>query len=206
MHAAIVVTSMAPSWPLLVATHVLAFAAGAFAVHWMTAPAVRWMTEHMGNTPAGDPTPTTPEDHVMPNRLPRSTRFVIYLLVASIVVVGIGVQAYLNQRLQERDQAQNRARLSCIQEWGGELVDTVEKRTRANVRVEKAQQRRDRAEQDIFLVVLRLRSQPPEGTPADFDKALQRYAIALAGLKAAKDATKVTRQENPYVSPELVCD
>lgn len=145
----------------------------------------------------------------------QSNRLSVALIAASLFVVAIGVQAYVEKQDQGRDDAREDAQVACFEKWGEDMVDTITTRTGAkragtsatgaagSIDLERATQRRDRALDQIILTVIAFREIPPQADDADFDRVLEEYAAAIRNLERVSADVDATRADNPY--PELHC-
>lgn len=127
----------------------------------------------------------------------------VTLIVASFVVIAIGAQASLYQRNVASDDARNRDQDRCVQAWGTEIVEALDVRVKANGRVDRATAERDEAIDEIILVIIRLRQDPPKATDEDVSRVLDRYYRVLTRLREVRATAEETREDNPY--PELDC-
>ena len=150
----------------------------------------------MHTTDDGQPTETKRER--------RSLRFAILTLISSLLVLGIGVQGYLNQERLDRADDQRAEQVRCIEKWADSLIDTITTRVDATDSVAAAKDDRDKALAHIIAVVIDARQVPPRATDQDFTQALNRYAEANAHLDDVIHDAGKTRNANPY--PELVLD
>lgn len=119
---------------------------------------------------------------------------VLALIMASLLVVGIGVQSHEYQKDRDSHDA-------CVDAWGNALIHTLHTRSSANKALRKATKRFNRVSKvkgddgdDIFLVVAGLRAVPPTNTVRDFDKALQQFAVAKAAVEHAAHRLSAVNQ------------
>lgn len=140
-----------------------------------------------------------PEEHVRPPRPPRRRLpiLITVLLVAAALMVGFGVQ-------QARYQADASERQECYETWGRGVIDTLETRLAVTSRVERAEEARADALDNIILTVTALRARPPEAVERDLDTTLSRFAAAKARLERVTEQAARTRSNNPY--PQLRCN
>lgn len=151
----------------------------------------------------------------MTNRkLRRGTWLAIVLLIASAMVVAIGVAAYLQQEAVEdqraadkRAAAQRTAELAayteCLNQWGEQLVQRINTRNATRAEYDTATQRRSDAIARVVRIVLELRATPPQATERQLDQALATAADAdddVAVAKARLDGSAYT-----YTTPTLKC-
>lgn len=190
------VALVALSGSVLVATHLLAACAGGLLAYVAMV--------HCGKRCHR---PTRSEDPVQ-NRRPirRSTWLGFVMIVASSMVVAIGVAAYLQtDEAEEADAARARevaAYSECISAWGGDLVETINSRGAVRRVYDEAQTDRADATADVVRIVLLLRKVPPEATARELDQALARAAAAddrVAEAKAELDMAPI------YRPPALTC-
>jgi hypothetical protein len=145
------------------------------------------------------------------------SRVGIILITASLFVIVLGVQAWMERRDQAADDAREDRQVACFELWGQRMVDTIQARTGddpvgaakgeeetfGSIQLEKAQQRRDRALDQIILTVIAFREIQPQADDEDFDRVLREYAAAIRNLDRVASEVDVTRASNPY--PELHC-
>lgn len=142
----------------------------------------------------------------LPRRRKGPTWVAAIILVASAMVIAIGVQARLDKHEERKRDAADRAYADCLTEFASDLVTTIKTRNQATVKVEQAEQRRDDAADRVFATVLGARQTPPAATESDFDRALREQIRARALLDAARANAEAVRAENAYVLPEAVCE
>lgn len=179
---------------ILVATHLTAAAAGAVGGRYLVVRAMRDIIVQ-------DAEPLA-LSHTRPSR---SFWFGTIILVASMLVVGIGIQAKLAaDDNRQRDQADRRY-ANCLTNFADTLVDSLQKSRAASKRLEKARAEKDDALDQIVLVVIGARSTPPTATEEDFTRSLTAFAEAKAHLAKVQAQVQNQRQANPYVPPKAVC-
>lgn len=196
--------------PLLLLSHFLAFVLGGGVAYFLT---IRFVNARLvdGHTALeiahpGETMPETVTETVSKAKL------ATVLLVASFVVVGIGVQAWLATNDNEERDRQDRVYADCLTDFAADLVKTIELRTQVNTKVTKAAKRKDAALDE--LLVLTLSAQNSGATDeSQLDPALvARYKEVLKERVAAQQAydrafkkANETRKENQYQSPKAVC-
>lgn len=180
------------AWTLIV-THLLAAVAGGGLTY---AGVVCWGEWKQGS------------EGTVPNRRLRARTWVgIVVLIASGMVISIGVAAYMQQanvkqqRQEDRDRV--RAYSECITAWGGKLVDTINERNDDRAAYDAAQQARDDSLVRVAKVLIRLRRIPPKATDGDVGAALAKVAEADRVVAAA--ARRLEAERPTYQTPTLVC-
>lgn len=126
------------------------------------------------------------------------------LMLAGLLVVVIGVQAFLAQRDNARRDARDADYAECLTQFSTDLVETIKTRVMASAGLEKAAARKDAALDNLLAVVLE--AQRGKGYGEDFRRALEeRVAAQLAYRDLAREVDQV-RDMNEYQSPEVVCE
>lgn len=149
----------------------------------------------------------------------RSLTVSIVVIVASLVVVGIGVQMLLaGQDDRARDAAKasqdaaDRAYADCLTNFAADLVDTLQAGREATVRLNQARDRKDRALDRLIVISAKAQTTgakteadlPPKLVRAYERTLLERVAAQHAYNRASRHYVE-TRKENPLVSPKVVC-
>lgn len=159
----------------------------------------------------------TPQEGKARRNLRDNGRLSVVLVVASLFVVALGIQAWMEQRDQAADDRREDKQVACFEQWGKDFVDTATTRTDSTIELEAAEKRLQRAESRrdagidrIFLIVIAFREVPPRATEDDFNRALAEYQKALTArdrirdhLEGVRDQVDGIRASNPY--PELHC-
>lgn len=144
---------------------------------------------------------------------PLSRVFVI-LLVATGIVVGIGVQSLLYQRATDRqDQARERHDVTvetCLQTWADDYKATTDIRVGSNAALRDAERQWNLGVDGVFQAVIKLAAVPDGEQPSpqlitEFTDALAAYSQAQATLLAAQEEVDQTAADNPYPKLELNC-
>lgn len=184
---------------LLVLSHLACFVGGA--VMW------NWIAKREGRALTGDEPEEPHHKNPGDNNLPRSA---VYLLIAAVFLITIGVQQFMYQRQQdEADEGLARQAVvqkdlnECVAVWGDEVIAVLTARTEATSKLEAARLRRDDAVDTVLATVIALRAIPPEATDADFGRVLRDFSIAKNHLLRQQEKVDATREENPF--PELNC-
>lgn len=159
--------------------------------------------------------PRTPEEAEFRRRAARraSDRVVIVSIVASLVVIAMGVSFLFAQRADaDRRQAEASRRESiaaqtaCVNRFLTSLATTYTVRADAATRLEQAQSDKDAANDAVILTVFRARQTPPVATARDFDRALEQFARAKARLERVKGQVATIRENTPLPDvPRKVC-
>ena len=129
----------------------------------------------------------------------------LIIIVASLLVVGIGVQALLAQQDNADRDRRDRAYADCLTDFASNLVDTIERRTEAGIRLDEAEEMKSRALDRLLRITELARRTPPEATSAAFDRALDARVAAQQHYLAVKREVDAVRDSNEYVSPEAAC-
>lgn len=127
------------------------------------------------------------------------------ILVASLLVITIGVQAYLFQREQRNREEQFREQQKCLGAWGKELSDNLATNRQANADLRKAQDEKDAALDRVIVTVAKFRRVPPAATSQEVQSALETYVDAQASLALVRAQTAATLTSKPYRTPQEVC-
>lgn len=140
-------------------------------------------------------------------------------IIVGLLVVGIGVQAYLAQQTRiDRDQARStqdradRKYADCLTNFAADLVNTLQAGREATAQLNEARDRKDKALDRLISISAEAQASGAK-TEADLPKGLlHRYERALVERVAAQKAyNKASRQyeqsrvDNPLVSPKVVC-
>ena len=121
--------------------------------------------------------------------------WLVVLLIASVLVITIGVSAFLANR---RDAAQR----ACIVAFTSDLATTYQANTTAARRLERAKSAKDAAADRVFLIVSQARQVPPKATPKDFDRALHRFVEARRHLLRVQRSVDKIRSAHPLPAPD----
>lgn len=115
--------------------------------------------------------------------------------------------AYLAEQAEnakEREQA-DRAYADCLTKFAADLVDTINTRTDATIRLERAAERKDDALDRLLFVTALTREIPPEATAEEFDAALRARVAAQEDFEKVKRQVDEVRADNPYAKPKATC-
>lgn len=152
------------------------------------------------------------------------SRIFVVILIASVLVITIGVQALMAGNQQEdRDRADARRELAdkqhdrqvevCTQTWADAYRDTTETRVDSNTALRKANKQWATSVGGVFTVFIAALAAPPrpEGAGADpvllddLTTALTTFAEKDAARKAAERNVTDTAEQNPYPPLDLSC-
>lgn len=204
---------------LLACTHLLAFLLGASVCRWAVVRYGRPLVEPQLSEDSV--TQATTQDQP---RRGASFRVGLVVLVASIVLIVIGGQAYLNQRAdddKDRKIAAQTAEIEaqaaklqgvqgCLADWADDLTTTIQARSGTNVRLRNAQKRKDRADDrvtDVFVDAVLTQPPPPQDRLLlDITAALKGYVKQKEHLATVQGEVSETTAANPYPVLDLDCD
>lgn len=178
----------------VVLSHITAFVLGALTTWgFLHVRRIRQAITHEEEEPMKDPQPV----RVVTRRGPTPGALILVILLAAAMLIGFGIQ-------QSFYQAEADKRDACYEQWGKDVISSLESRTVATKRYERVTTRKENALDTIILVVIGIRKVPPEATERDFAEALTRFANLKTRQEAAKANLNKTRAENPY--PTINCD
>ena len=135
--------------------------------------------------------------------VPEVPGWLVVLLVAGAVVIGLGIQQWFYQRDADEQAAAGARRDACYQKWGRDVTSTLRVRVKVNTRLEHAQAERADATAQVIRTVIGLRTVPPLATDRDLDRALHRADRADTRVDTLTRTAHTTRAKNPY--PVLDC-
>lgn len=198
-------------------------------VHTLPARIVRLLEESTMTLPDHTPPPSpAPRGKT---RAGRPSWLLVVTLVAAVLVILIGAQAYLDGR-ENRERDRDTARLAleakkaadqdrrhdkivevCTQTWADEYVTVTETRVESNAELRDAERKWTRAVGRVFTVFIQALAAPPTppGDPADpvllaaLTDALTSFASADDALRDAQRDVDDTASLNPYPSLDLNC-
>lgn len=131
----------------------------------------------------------------------RSATLSFLVIVVSAMLVFGAVQYKLAQEGEDdrADYAQ------CLGEWGQDFAETVQTRTGATKRLERAIATKDDALDQLLAITELLGRKPPEASPADFNRALDARVKAQRQYDRVAARVAEVRERNPYEVPEVTC-
>jgi Spy/CpxP family protein refolding chaperone len=195
---------------LLVVTHLVAFFAGIIAAYvW-----ILWsfgvreadkdhVTLEIHHHPSGGSTavPTTPDKL-------RTVWPAVALLVASAVVIAIGLQAYVASRNDSESRARDRAIVKCVREFSNQIAQVYAVRADASQMLEDATKQKSDAQDEVFFATIRLRANKFDPVAsANFDEALANFRAAARHRDRVAARVARIRDRNPPPNPaKAVCD
>lgn len=166
-------------------THIMAFALGVLTWRAFTLWEGHKIQETLGVHPV--------TEHPKTRHKARRTQLIVLAVVASLFVMGLGIQQSAYQR--------------CYEAWGEDVIDTLDTRVSANDALAEAQTRRDESVDQVLLVALAASTARPPMDPAvqraQFAIALEEFGDARTELLAVLAKTDRTKKNNPY--PALDC-
>lgn len=195
---------------LLVVTHLVAFFAGIIAAYvW-----ILWsfgvreadkdhVTLEIHHHPSGGSTavPTTPDKL-------RTVWPAVALLVASAVVIAIGLQAYVASKNDAESRARDRAIVKCVREFSNQIAQVYAVRADASQMLEDATKQKSDAQDEVFFATIRLRANKFDPVAsANFDEALANFRAAARHRDQVAERVARIRDRNPPPNPaKAVCD
>ena len=133
----------------------------------------------------------------------------ILILIASAMVISIGIMSYIGHREDEKDDAQDRAVDAaydqCITDWGDDLVAAVKDNREARKELDTAEERRADATAAVLRTVLLARADPPRATEKEFSQMLREAVSADGAVADSRARLAATQIESDYVAPTLAC-
>lgn len=141
------------------------------------------------------------------------------VIVASFVVLGIGIQMLLARSDdQARDaakaaqDARDRAYADCLTDFAADLVNTLQVGRDATAQLNEARDRKDKALDRLIVISAQAQAsgaktqdELPPGLLKRYERVLaERVAAQKAYNRASRQYVK-SREENPLVSPRVVC-
>lgn len=118
------------------------------------------------------------------------------LLVAALVLIGIGIQSYLSQRASTQHD-------ECVNDWGKELIIASSTRSEAQIKYEAAATARDDALDSLLVAAIGIQNVPEKTKQTALADLIADYVESVdRKTKAAKKLGDV-REENPL--PQLQC-
>lgn len=178
----------------LVVTHLAVFALGYITCHLLALWEGRRVLTNDGETPMNEH-----PKHSM-SSVPG---WVLILVGAAVLMVGLGIQQVQFQRDADR-RAEEAQRIDvCYEKWGRDMIETLDRRISATGKVEAANTVKGNALDRIILVVAALRNDPPAADERDLDRSLEQFIEAKQRLDMVKAEAEVTRVNNPF--PVLNC-
>jgi hypothetical protein len=143
------------------------------------------------------------------------TRVFVIILIASIVVIGIGVQAYFGHQDQEErdlaDRQHDRMTEVCFKEWSDDFRDTVNLARGYTKELEAALKQRNETLDQVVLDFVAGQNLP-EGEPPppevvdDFYADLAAFTAAREHLVAVQAQVDENRAENTYPTLQMTCE
>lgn len=195
---------------LLVVTHLVAFFAGIIAAYvW-----ILWsfgvreadkdhVTLEIHHHPSGGSTavPTT-RDKL------RTVWPAVALLVASAVVIAIGLQAYVASKNDAESRARDRAIVKCVRAFSNQIAQVYAVRADASQMLEDATKQKSDAQDEVFFATIRLRANRFDPVAsANFDEALANFRAAARHRDRVAERVARIRDRNPPPNPaKAVCD
>lgn len=132
--------------------------------------------------------------------------FVIVMLILSGVFAAVMVtQAAADSQAKDRTRAfQEQA--ACISRWGEEVVETIETRNEATLKLERAEAAKDRAYDEIIRVSTLRNRTPPEATDLEGKVALENANAARLRVTQVRLEVADIRASTEYPAPPtLTC-
>lgn len=143
----------------------------------------------------------------------------IVAIIVGLFVVAIGVQAYLvmqdngqRDRARAEQDAADRRYADCLTNFAADLVNTLQAGRESAVDLEAARARKDRALDQLIAITARAQATGAQTQAELPPRLVSRYERVLAERVDAQRAynravrhAQQTREDNPLVSPKVVC-
>lgn len=133
----------------------------------------------------------------------------LVIIVACLIVTGIGVQAWLFQRAADERDSEAAQQRDCITEWAVALTDTIQLRANGNAELRAATTRKDNADDavlDVFVDAFITSPPPPQAELEEqFREALEEYVAAKKNLQIVSGTVEGEQAKNPYPVLDLEC-
>ncbi len=129
----------------------------------------------------------------------------VMLILAGVFAAVMVTRSYANSQAVERTAAFEK-QAACISQWGKEVVETIETRSNATAKLERALAVKDKAYDEVIRIAALRNRTPPEATELDGDAALEAANNARARVEAVRIQVDDIRDEATYPAPPtLTC-
>jgi hypothetical protein len=118
------------------------------------------------------------------------------ILVAAVVLIGIGIQTLLFQRAST-------AHDECVSEWGDRLIATSSTRTEAQQKYEDAATRRDDSLDSLLVAAIGIQDLPDRTRRTALADLITDYVKSVEAKRKAAARLSVAREKHPL--PQLRC-
>lgn len=198
------------SWLVFAASNLLSFGLSGVMWRWIIYRELRPAVEQEPAMDTETPDPEAPVPRDTPRQVRVTTVVFATILAACLVLVGFGLQQRAFQDQQDDHD-------TCVETWGGDLIDAVSA-ARSSSRdlaavVKVRDTKRAHWENAYSQIVTTLLTLGPDSTPAEqqhFSDVLRHADSAGVKLQAAQDdvdeaATDVTDTQDANPLPRLRC-
>lgn len=149
---------------------------------------------------------TDPQETTVNTPTKRHLTGPVTIILAALFVIGIGTQAWLWQKHDAAQDREDREYADCLSNFAADLVETIETRTKASAKLERATERKSEALDNLIVVLDLARQTPPKATDDQFTMALERRLAAQRHYDDVQAQLEAVRDDNPYTSPKVVCE
>jgi hypothetical protein len=133
----------------------------------------------------------------------------IVLIVAALVVAGIGVQALLSQRASSDRADEMDRQQACQNQWAVDLTEVIELRSQGNADVRAATLRKNAADDAVTAVFVEAFLTKPRPSndvlEQHFTEALEEFQEAKKNLQIVSGTVENQQAKNPYPTLDLDC-
>lgn len=204
-------------WPWLILSHAAVGAACVVVTRRLVMRNVR-VFEHDGHL-ALEVCPPDERDDLTDTSDRGAGRVGIVTLLASLVVIVLGVQMLVALRTDARDDqrearqdAADRAYADCLTTFAADLVDALQTRTEASAELEAARSDKDRLLDRLLELTqaatasgAESNDELPPGLLEEYRQVLRDRVTAQATFREAERELRKARRQNPLVAPEVTC-
>jgi hypothetical protein len=118
------------------------------------------------------------------------------ILVAALVLIGIGIQSILSQHASAEHD-------TCVNDWGADLIKTSSTRSAAQEKYEAAATNRDDALDSLLVAAIGIQNVPEAKKQAALADLIADYVKSVDRKRRATVNLSETREKNPL--PRLRC-
>ncbi len=129
----------------------------------------------------------------------------VLLILAGVFTAKQVTESAADEAARDRT-AQFEAQAACISQWGKEVVETIETRSEATAKLERALAVKDKAYDEVIRIAALRNRTPPEATEIDGDAALEAANEARERVEKVRIEVDDIRDTVEYPAPPtLTC-